>query len=78
MHFQGCTQVSVYGQGEQANTKSEPGPDRGPRAGSPRGVVVATGRILKFFNDFALLASVLRRVLGRSLPLPVPISVLIG
>ena len=33
--------------------------DRSPRAGSPRGVGVATGRILKFFKDFALLGSVL-------------------
>src|SRR5882672_6382359 len=46
MHFQCCNGVSVYGQGEQANTKSEPG-------------AVATGRILRFFKHFVLLATIL-------------------
>ena len=35
----------------RGSTNTEPGADRGPRAGSPRGVVVATGKRVHLKND---------------------------
>jgi hypothetical protein len=56
-----CTQKVKSG------APSEPGADRGPRAGSPRGVVVATGR--GFNPRIAVMKQADSR--GRSLPLAV-------
>ena len=55
-------------------TKSEPGADRGPRAGSPRGVMVATGSNCQLglvLPHFLRRSELYVESMTRSLPLPV-------